>query len=106
MTDLEISKALALAIGWRYVYTTDAMCLVDTFDARNKAKVRGAWLVGFRVFDYRDWNIIGPIAAKFDCFPDKCCGEWSAMVAINLLTWVEASTPQKAIALAIIGAKK
>jgi hypothetical protein len=111
MTDLEISKALAIAIGWRYVYTTDSMCLVDTFNARNKAKVRGAWLVGCRVFDYRDWNVIGPIAQKFDCFPfwHQNKGEPYAWHTFDIETGNKstADTPQKAIALAVIqGAKK
>jgi hypothetical protein len=106
-TDLEISKALALAIGWRYVYTTDAMCLVYTFDARNKAKVRGVWLVGCRVFDYRDWNVIGPIAERFDLFPMNaiCHADQWAIVTESIEVYTD--TPQKAVALAVIqGAKK
>jgi len=56
MTDLEIDKALALAIGWK-----EADMILD-----HKAKrlcFDGPRLAG--VFDYRDWNVIGPIAALF-----------------------------------------
>jgi hypothetical protein len=107
MTDLEISKALALSIGWRYVYTADGMCLVDTADGRNKVKVSGSWRVGYRVFNYRDWNVIGPIAAKFDCFPVMSADHGDDWCIVTEHVEVYADTPQKAIALAVIqGAKK
>ena len=94
MTELEISKALALAIGWKDVgisgVVNDATC-VKCED--------GFW----RTFDYRDWAVIGPIAERYDCFPHKS----------DALGWFiphsfwkgYADTPQKAIALAVIGAK-
>jgi hypothetical protein len=107
MTDLEISKALALAIGWRYVYTADGMCLVDTADGRNRVWVNGAWLVGCRIFDYRDWNVIGSIAEKYDAFPvmSACHGDDWCIVTESVEVY--ADTPQKAIALAVIqGVKK
>jgi hypothetical protein len=59
MTDLEIDKALALAIGYK---------LFDVKfhdDMRAVAVFRGSW----RVFDHRDWNVIGPIAEKYNMFP-------------------------------------
>lgn len=99
MTDLEISKALALAIGWK---------LTDVIWHENKVEVwwydLDAWEFEWRTFDYRDWNVIGPIAERYDCFPHKS----------DALGWFiphsfwngYADTPQKAIALAIIGAKK
>ena len=80
MNDLEISKALALAIGW----------------------TGGAW----KMFDYRDWNVIGPIAERFDAFPKKLAsmeGWWADVFGKDARF---ADTPQKAIALAVIGAKK
>jgi len=93
MTDLEISKALALAIGWQradFMLNTDAL-----FVLRN-----GAW----HLFDYRDWNVIGPIAERYNAFP--------VVAACNADQWVSqflgdgklsyTDTPQKAIALAVI----
>ena len=92
MTDLEISKALALAIGWDDLW-------VDK---------HGQLWVGLKseelhegIFNYRDWNVIGPIAERYESFPYKTVS----------MGWVSkcnyADTPQKAIALAvIIGAKK
>jgi hypothetical protein len=101
MTDLEISKALALAIGWLEEDTR-----IFSYDRLAVRKASRKYLVPFRFFDYRDWAVIGPIAEQYDCFPQKCCGEWSSMIATNSLTWVEADTPQKAVALAVIGANK
>ena len=97
-TDIEISKALALAIGWPEVYgwMTDEC----------KVKVGKEWVD----FDYRDWNVIGPIAAKYDCFPQLLQyvlgdDKWCAKPKIGGgMDWM-ANTPQKAIALAVIGAK-
>lgn len=91
MTDLEISKALALAIGWPEAepYSWSVM-------------VRERTGMGWRVFDYLDWNIAGPIAEKFDLFPYRDFHEkWTT-------DWTDGSadTPQKAIAMAVIGAKK
>ena len=98
MTDIEISKALALAIGWpkHQVAFHDDMWEVMVQVEMNP--------FGWRVFDYRDWSVIAPIAERYDCFPHKS----------DALGWFiphsfwkgYADTPQKAIALAVIGAKK
>lgn len=93
MTDQEISKALAIAIGWPYVdadFYGDAVVVGRDFDRRR--------------FDYRDWAVAGPIAEKFDCFPYRSSsGAWET---VGLTDYVSANTPQKAIALAVIGAMK
>jgi len=100
MNDLEISEALALAIGWKksdmiFNHKGQLICY------------NGPSLAG--VFDYKDWSVIGPIAARYDCFPVKHSdGEWSARFFIlgmdksNLYV----DTPQKAIAVVVIGVKK
>lgn len=96
MTDIEISKALARAIGWKMVNeNTVGHCIVRD--------MHSFW----QEFDYRDWRVIGPIAEKYDCFPIKATypeqGDW--LTAIGEVIYV--NTPQKAIALAVIkGAKK
>jgi hypothetical protein len=89
MTDNEISRDLALAIGWKHVSCGWSQC--EVCDGH-----------GWRVFDYRDWSVISPIAAKFDCFPRRVHGQWTVGFDRDL-----DYTPQKAIALAVIdGAKK
>lgn len=101
MTDLEISKALALAIGWK---RSDIMeC--------NWPPFLQVWFDGdWRDFDYTDWNVIGPIAARYDAFPTKTSsGTGWANIAFETRnpTDVREATPQKAIAMAVIeGAKK
>ncbi len=98
MTDLEIDKALALAIGYKLfdVKFHDDMWAVVVF--------RGSW----RVFSHSDWNVIGPIAEKYYCFPLRLRGgAWEAISRGKYkLGFVKADTPQKAIALAVIGALK
>ena len=87
MTDIEIDRALALAIGWRKTCeSTKTFWVVE--DSGNR-----------RVFTHKDWNVIGPIAERYDCFPWKDCrGDW-----VNK-HYQHTTTPQKAIALAVIGA--
>ena len=99
MTDIEISKALALAIGYlpvdvRIYSTIDDMPLV-----RRQAGAFPTW----RIFDYKDWNVIGPIAEKYNAFPIMPInGTWSAPSPDG--EWVDGiDTPQKATAMAIIG---
>ena len=104
MTDLEIDKALALAIGHKVAYVTvlgegipQVWVQVDP---------RFEWAI--RVFDHRDWNVIGPIAARYNCFPVEVyvnSGQWFSYVGNDGKNFT-ADTPQKAIALAVIGAKK
>lgn len=112
MTDLEISKALALAIGW----TEDR---IDSFGEPDPDVVifgyGGDQLLtevhcwngdGWQVFDYRDPVIAFRVAERYDAFPRQvnrtlwhaCGGFYSSAYA---------DTPAKAIALAVIsGAKK
>lgn len=93
MTDLEISKALALAIGWK----PEQLCerpLTGSLIARSKVAYFAA------VFDYRDWNVIGPIAEKFDCFPTQFGSGWAPCNPFDEVVFSD--TPQKAIALAVI----
>ena len=96
MTDLEISKALALAIGWK------EECLRAT-DKGNLYAYRAWW----REFSYLDWNVIGPIAERYDAFPIKLLDcktpdKWEAYAYAIFGEWERADTPQKAIALAVI----
>ena len=98
MTDLEISKALALAIGWELAevdwddYNSDLPAHISVW-----SKASREW----RAFDYRDWNVIGPIAERYDCFPYmNTKGQWVTGYLKHDHHY--ADTPQKAIALAVI----
>ena len=95
MTDLEISRALALAIGWKTEDIAMGATAVWVRDPHGK-------------FDYRDWSVAGPIAEKFDAFPMRSCvpGEWHSTFDGNDMSMVYADTPQKAIALAVINGSK
>ena len=104
MTDLEISKALALAIGWKEEQIDAGRYFgLDRVVVCLRPRMYPNEYVG-KYFDYRDWNVIGPIAEKLDMFPKKYAvdGKWRVPFA----AYVGADTPQKAIALAVIGAKE
>ena len=91
-SDLEISKALALAIGWLGVSADDCEGVV-------KVLTRDGW---WRKFDYTDWNVIGPIAERYDAFPFRNGQtEWWASVGQHGFAQF-ADTPQKCIAMAVI----
>lgn len=99
MTDLEISEALALAIGWTTQDMSRAAPARGLVYINNPCKrKRGeCW---WSEFDYRDWSVIGPIAERYDCFPYKnCSGLWDVYSSSAEAT----ETPQEAIALAVIG---
>jgi hypothetical protein len=96
MTDIEIDKALALAIGWPIVWRS----------RDGKVWVSNNIMVVGRVFDYRDWNVIGPIAERYDAFPYRL--RIAEERGWNVFTYKDnvADIPQKAIALAVIGEAK
>jgi hypothetical protein len=98
-SDLEISKALALAIGHKPE---------DIFEYEKCIQVSDHEELEDREFDYRDWTVIAPIAERYDCFPviASCHNdEWHSMFGGSGPS-TYADTPQKAIALAVIGAKQ
>lgn len=114
LTDLGINKALALAIGYppEYVWAVRAHGVLVYRRDGSKTRVYGLWQKGWRTFDYRDWNVIGPIAEKLIVELIKCetkgIGYWQAIHGMedDIGHCVSnADTPQKAIALAVIGAK-
>lgn len=93
MTDTEINKALALAIGYRpdQIIASSKGTLVDHQN----------W---WHVFDYKQPRTIWPIAERYDSFP------WRALCAETM--WTVSSLPKqppvrdasaaKAVALAVI----
>lgn len=98
MTDAQISKALALAIGYRpeHVKGTEKHCAVYRTHSRLMNPYEGLY-----VFDYRDPAVIWPIAERFDCFPrmDQY-QQWFA----GKYPYAYADTAAKAAALAVIAA--
>lgn len=106
MTDLEISKALALAIGWKEEQIDAGRYFgLDRVVVCLRPRMYPNEYVG-KYFDYRDWNVIGPIAEKYDCFPYLAYGGGWGCNLTGAHDEVVTDTPQKAIALAVIGAEK
>jgi hypothetical protein len=100
MTDLEISKSLALAIGWApeqvYHNLTGGYIEIITDEAGFVGR-----------FDHRDWNVAGPVAEKYGLVVDFGNNAVELAEKWGDRDWLYADTPQKAIALAVIqGAKK
>jgi hypothetical protein len=98
VTDLEISKALALAIGW-----TERQCAVESGVFYVNVSNDYTWHNDWKVFDYRDWTIAGPVAERYNAFPIRWDYGWEAGYKG---IYVSECTPQKAIALAVIGVAK
>lgn len=104
MTDAEISRRLALAIGW-----SESDILLRRGGLISVVTDSG-WT---RYFDYRDPAVIWPIAERFDCFPSKThwddpARSWSVFFDDSCESgrteYVEAENAAKAVALAIIKA--
>lgn len=119
MTDLEISKALALAIGW---------APSNIVPSNPKLKQFWVWIGHtWKVFDYRDPAVIWPIAERYSLFPSgispsdyaesESCGYSINTGAWECLRWHyertngkargwvrhTADTAAKAVAFAVIG---
>jgi len=90
MTDAEISRRLALAIGWPV-----AKCSIT----HPWALVGHDRMTGFLIFDYRNPIVIWPIAERFNCFPIRVEGGWTAWSGARYCT---TDTATKAVALAVI----
>ena len=100
MTDAEISRRLALAIGWEEDQNDpDVILELDWREDTTQCKV---WFdENWKTFDYRDPAVIWPIAERFNCFPYKFVQEkWSA--GNNTIPYSTADTAAKAVALAVI----
>jgi len=103
MTDAQISKALALAIGWQ---ESD---LYQGGDGSYVAVRRSGVFDTWKVFDYTDETVIWRVAERFDCWPYLLTrdGTWRAVFKDRdglYMTEAEADTAAKAVALAVIAA--
>ena len=96
MTELEINRKLAIAIGWREDQMEqvgrDLYIGVEYFKGMDR-----------KVFDYTDWRVIGPIAQRYKLLVSF---KFNTVWREQEVTGREADTPQRAIALAVIGAVK
>lgn len=102
MTDAQISRALALAIGYR-----EETIWTRALDGAVMVPYSGGWS---KAFDYRDPTVIWRVAERFDCFPQKLRlslgDKWGAGTFSPEFGWVSqaADTAAKAVALAVISA--
>ena len=102
MTDYEISRKLALAIGWP---END----ITSFDGHRISVYIGNPLerAGFgpwRVFDYRNSSVIWPIAERYGAFPSKISdSKWVLYADFSTSNLIHADTAAKAVAMAVIG---
>ncbi len=107
MTDTEINRRLALAIGYLPDHVASLGNHVKVW--RGPGPING--LDGWKLFDHTDYRVAGPIAERYGCFPYKFPN------AAASLKWMWAAhafnehgnicrffapTPQRAIALAAI----
>ena len=100
MTDLDINRRLALAIGW-----PRKRLWIEDDEVRLLEHIPGFYGPLWRVFDYTKWQVAGPIAARYNCFPweDEDC-KWVVYAPGYLSPPIYANTAQQAIALAVIAA--
>lgn len=110
MNDAEISRKLALAIGWESDQMTEHMGSLYVADWPRKDNRKAVLLHGgFYVpplspwdkFDYRDPSVIWPIAERFNLFPGRWLHSW-VVLDDDLGIEVSADTASKAVALAVI----
>lgn len=103
MDDAEISRRLALAIG--YKPKAALRNLAGGISVLRDASPQGYAVRGWYRFDYRDGETIWPIAERFDCFPTLWDGEgpeaWGAWCDAQT-RFIYADTAAKAVALAVI----
>lgn len=98
MTDAEISRRLALAIGWKEEQMEASLrdgCVL----------LPGGVFEMWRNFDYRDPAVIWPIAERFDAFPAKIGDGWDVYYP-DTDEYTRSETAAKAVALAVIKAKE
>lgn len=105
MTDFdhaEISRRLALAIGWpeSKLYSEGDGSFVS-INISDMPPIRLWW-----DFDYRAFDVIWPIAERFNCFPGMVysSGNWVSQCAGGRYQY--ADTAALAVAMAVIKAKE
>lgn len=106
MTDAEISRRLALAIGW--TEKDDDPYIIQMGTVQNPEIHTYVWhCQEWVLFDYRDPAVIWPIAERFDFFPVQA-NHYKGRGWIVLPGTIDdvQETAAKAVALAVIKAKE
>lgn len=105
MTDAEISRCLALAIGWRDDQNDpDVVIEFNCKDLEQTARCKVWFNDSWREFDYRDPAVIWPIAERYNAFPTLFAKDsWIADFGYTHI-YERADTAAKAVALAVIKA--
>lgn len=100
MTDLEIDKALALAIGWK----EDQIGVDNGRAFVNRQQQNGSPYSDAIYFSYKDPAVIWPIGERHNVFPYRFIdGDWQSCIPNKDVC---ADTAAKAVALAVIGMNK
>lgn len=103
MTDQEINRSLALAIGWPAERVHIGVNLIYISTAVTTLRQVATW----HTFDYRDPAVIWPIAERHNRFPYALRDQSGAFTGRwNILTDgvdYSADSAAKAVALAVIG---
>jgi hypothetical protein len=106
---IKTSELTGLALDWAVANpgkVSRYMSVMERIHRQSSPRPNGCRIWTGRTFDYRDWNVIGPIAERYDAFPRKLAsmeGWWADVFGKNAKF---ADTPQKAIAMAVIEANK
>ena len=105
LTDAEICRRLALAIGWKHCDVTTQWGkgeFAHCFGGIRFVQEGGA---AWRIFDYRDPTVIWPIAERFDAFPARIGDGWDVYMP-DTDEYTRSDTAAKAVALAVIKSKE
>jgi hypothetical protein len=96
MTDAEISRRLALAIGWK---ESD----IIEYPGQDYVGIRTKILAPcVRLFSYKFPTVIWPIAERFNCFPIRRAVVEAGWIAWSGARYCTANTAAKAVALVVI----
>lgn len=98
MTDAEISRKLALAIGYKRKHMMKN--LEGGISVCRRGSPQGFPLPGWYRFDYRDPAVIWPIAERYNRWPRKEGDVWTCDPSFTAS--ITANTAAKAAALAVI----
>jgi hypothetical protein len=107
MTDhehAEISRRLALAIGWEDWQVQASPDGTKVFITTEPESLSGP--ARYREFDYRAFDVIWPIAERFNCFPmQHLSDKWDATIK-QYMNGEKYETAALAVAKAVIAAKE
>jgi len=100
MTDIEISRQLALAIGYlpEHVKVDRGFVWVSRSFVTSSGITWETW----QIFTHDDPSVIWPIAERFDCFPIRGGEDGLWVSSVNYSNFQHSDSAAKAVALAVI----